>query len=126
MTPIIGTKNSNLASPLQMTGIDNLHAMGIKRKGMKIVLLDTGVDYRHPALGGGFERGHKIVGGYSFMDDSGALINGSDPFADCLHGVGGHGTHVTGELFPRACLDIRKPANCNRNRYDAALCRLCL
>lgn len=98
MTPIVGTKNSDLISALEMAGVDKLHALGIKGKGMKIAFLDTGVDYRHPALGGGFGHGYKIAGGYSFMNDAGELANSTDPFADCLSGVGGHGTHVSGIL----------------------------
>ncbi len=38
----------------KMVGIDKLHAAGIKGKGMKVAIIDTGVDYRHPSLGGGF------------------------------------------------------------------------
>jgi hypothetical protein len=53
MTPIVGTKNSNLASPLQMAGIDKLHAVGIRGKGMKIAFLDTG-SISPSGLGGGF------------------------------------------------------------------------
>lgn len=99
MTPIVGTRDSHLASALEMTGVDRLHALGIKGKGMKIAFLDTGVDYRHPALGGGFGPGYKIAGGYSFINDAGQLANSSDPFADCLQGVGGHGTHVSGRIY---------------------------
>ena len=33
-----------------MTGVDKLHARGIFGKGVKIALVDTGVDYTHPAV----------------------------------------------------------------------------
>lgn len=55
----------NLGSTLQMGGVDKLHALGIKGKGIKIGIIDTGVDYRHPALGNGFGPGFKIAGGYA-------------------------------------------------------------
>ncbi|KAH8901391.1 subtilisin-like protein [Thozetella sp. PMI_491] len=87
--------NGNLQSTLEMGGVDKLHALGIKGKGMKIGIVDTGIDYRHPALGGGFGPGFKVAGG-------GALINQTtepyvwdpDPLQTCL--VAGHGTHVAG------------------------------
>lgn len=84
----------NLASALQMGGVDKLHNLGIKGSGIKIGVVDTGVDYRHPALGAGFGPGHKIAGGYSFVLDNGTLANSSDPLATCYGG--GHGTHVSG------------------------------
>jgi hypothetical protein len=86
--PITPGADGNLASALQMGGIDKLHALGIKGKGVKIGIIDTGVDYRNPALGAGFGPGHKIAGGYSWIPE------GSDPLATCYGG--GHGTHVAG------------------------------
>jgi subtilisin family serine protease len=101
-SPILGRRQSatasggDLASSLEMGGVDKLHAKGIKGKGIKIGIIDTGVDYRHPALGGGFGPGFKIAGGYSFVNDNGTLTNGPDPLTTCISG--GHGTHVTGKL----------------------------
>ncbi|TVY93472.1 Minor extracellular protease [Lachnellula willkommii] len=86
----------NLGSSLQMGGVDKLHARGIKGKGIKIGVVDTGVDYRHPALGGGFGPGHKIAGGASFIMDDGNVANSTDPLTTCYGG--GHGTHVAGIL----------------------------
>jgi subtilisin family serine protease len=86
--------SGNLASALQMGGVDKLHALGIKGKGVKIGIIDTGVDYRHPALGGGFGPGYKIIGGHSFINDNGTVANSPDPLAPCFGGA--HGTHVAG------------------------------
>lgn len=61
-----------------------------------IVKIDTGIDYRHPALGAGFGPGKKIAGGYSFVLDNGTLSNSPDPLATCYGG--GHGTHVAGKF----------------------------
>lgn len=48
-------------------------------------IIDTGIDYLHPALGGGFGKGFKVIGGYDFVNGD------NDPMDD--HG---HGTHVAG------------------------------
>ena len=32
--------------------------------------IDTGVDYKHPTLGGGFGPGFKVVGGYDLVGDN--------------------------------------------------------
>ena len=54
-------------------------------KGVKVGVIDTGVDYLHEALGGGFGPGFKVAGGYDFVN------NKPDPLDD-----NGHGTHVAG------------------------------
>ena len=37
---------------------------------MTVAVIDTGVDYNNPALGGGFGPGAKVVAGYDFADNS--------------------------------------------------------
>lgn len=32
--------------------------------------IDTGIDYTHPSLGGGFGPGHKVIGGFDFVGDA--------------------------------------------------------
>jgi subtilisin family serine protease len=55
--------------------------------GVRVAVIDTGVDYTHFALGGGFGPGFKVAGGYDF-------VNGDpDPRDD-----NGHGTHVSGTI----------------------------
>lgn len=55
--------------------------------GQTIAVLDTGIDYTRPGLGGGFGPGNKVIGGYDFVDDD------SDPL-DTF----GHGTRVASVL----------------------------
>ena len=93
---VADSSKAKLGSALEMGGVDKLHRRGIKGKGIKIGIIDTGVDYRHPALGAGFGPDHKIVGGYSFVYDNGTLGESPDPFISCYGG--GHGTHVAGLL----------------------------
>jgi|GEM_PF-1526847 len=54
-------------------------------EGIVVAVIDTGVDYLHPALGGGIGPGFKVIGGYDFVDDD------ADPMDP-----NGHGTHVAG------------------------------
>jgi len=53
--------------------------------GQSVCIIDTGVDYNHPDLGGCFGAGCKVLNGTDFVN------NDQDPDDD--HG---HGTHVTG------------------------------
>lgn len=55
----------------------------ITGQGIKIGIMDTGVDYTHPDLGGCFGNNCKVTGGYDFVNKD------ADPKDD-----NGHGTHV--------------------------------
>ncbi|PBK73462.1 pyrolysin [Armillaria solidipes] len=79
-----------------LTGVDKLHAAGITGAGVKIGILDTGIDYTHPLLGGGFGPGFKVVGGYDLVGDNFDGMNAPVPDSDPLDQCEGHGTHVAG------------------------------
>jgi minor extracellular serine protease Vpr len=90
--------------------VQELH--GFTGKGIKVAVLDSGIDYTHAALGGSgdpadfanndptvIEPGTfptaKVVGGYDFVGSiwpNGALMPDPDPLDDGPGG--GHGTHV--------------------------------
>ncbi|CAE6539208.1 unnamed protein product [Rhizoctonia solani] len=96
---IDATAPKDVFSTHVMTGVDKLHAEGIFGKGVKIGIIDTGVDYNHPALGAGFGPGHKIIGGYDFVGDAYTGQPGTPaptPDNDPLDECNGHGTHVAG------------------------------
>jgi subtilisin family serine protease len=59
--------------------------LGNRGEGITVGIVDTGIDYNHPALGGGFGSAYKVLGGYDFVN------NDTDPVDD--HG---HGTHCAG------------------------------
>ena len=59
--------------------------------GQVIAVIDSGINYNHPSLGGGFGPGFKVVGGYDFVD------NDIDPMD-----TSGHGTEVAGVLAGNA------------------------
>ncbi|KAG5646298.1 hypothetical protein DXG03_003895 [Asterophora parasitica] len=102
---------------MYLQGVDKLHALGITGKGIKIGIIDTGIDYTHPALGGGIGKGKKVIGGYDFVGDNYDGTNTPVPGPDPLDQCGGHGTHVAGIIGanPGNAFDISGVA------YDASL-----
>lgn len=56
-----------------------VHADGNQGEGVKVGILDTGIDHRHPDLDGNF------AGGYNFIDNNTRIMDDN-----------GHGTHVAG------------------------------
>ncbi|KAI9147171.1 kilbournase [Paramyrothecium foliicola] len=91
-TSVIRGANYTIDYNLKSAGVDYLHARGVKGKGVKIAIIDSGVDYNHPALGGGFGPGKKIAFGRNYVNDGQG--GPEDPIAACSDG--GHGTHVAG------------------------------
>jgi len=69
-----------------MAQVDRLRAQGITGKGVKVGIVDSGVDFHHPALGGCFGPGCLISYGRDFYE------NKTEPYDNC----NGHGTHVAG------------------------------
>jgi hypothetical protein len=58
---------------------------GATGSNVRVAVIDTGIDYTHPDLGGCFGAGCRVAGGFDFAN------NDADPFDD-----NGHGTHVAG------------------------------
>lgn len=58
---------------------------GVTGAGLRVGIIDTGIDYDHAAFGAGFGPGHRVAGGYDYANTD------PDPWDD--HG---HGTHVAG------------------------------
>ncbi|EJT73754.1 hypothetical protein GGTG_07610 [Gaeumannomyces tritici R3-111a-1] len=85
-------------SPHGATGVAAVHALGHRGAGVRIAVVDSGVDYNHPSLGGGFGPGFKVEGGFDFVGDNwdpkrdGQTYKPDDDPMDC----NGHGTHVAG------------------------------
>jgi len=68
---------------LDLIGAESLHQLNILGEGTAVAIIDTGVDYLHPTLGGGLIPNAKVVYGLDTGD-------GDDDPMDCL----GHGTAV--------------------------------
>lgn len=63
------------------------HDASILGTGVKIAILDTGIDYSHPELSPVFQSG------ISFVQDENGVVSNPDPMDDSSSG---HGTHVAG------------------------------
>jgi len=87
-----------LFTAIQMTGADIAQSeLGYTGAGVKVAVMDTGIDYDHPDLGGCFGDGCRVAYGWDLVgDDFSAGVNDTrvpDPDPD---DCGGHGTHVAG------------------------------
>ncbi|ORX94412.1 subtilisin-like protein [Basidiobolus meristosporus CBS 931.73] len=98
-----GSLPSNLiASPHVMTGVDKVHEQ-LKNvgTGIRVGVIDTGIDYTHPALGGCFGKNCRVQFGYDYVGDAyngdDSTIHGDNDPKDCQ----GHGTHVAGIIGAR-------------------------
>ncbi|KAI8142150.1 peptidase S8/S53 domain-containing protein [Fennellomyces sp. T-0311] len=99
-------ENFHLLSSHTQTQVDRVrNELGYTGEGILVGIIDTGVDYNHPALGGGFGEGYKVRYGKDMIGDMYLLENpeigrqpDDDPMESCKVGSAGqgHGTHVAG------------------------------
>jgi len=92
--PILATPETY--PPHVQTNITDLHRLNILGQGVKVAIIDSGVDCTHPALGGGFGPGKKISFGLDLVGDkfngTNDPVRSGNPCTKC----GLHGTHVSG------------------------------
>jgi minor extracellular serine protease Vpr len=85
-----------LQTALAMTGADVARSeLGLTGRGIRVAVMDTGIDYHHPDLGGCFGPGCRVEVGWDFVGDAFDGTNLPMPDSnpdDC----NGHGTHVAG------------------------------
>jgi subtilisin family serine protease len=102
-----------MTSTLAMTGADFAqNVLGLSGRGIKVGIVDTGIDYDHPDLGGNGVMSpspggpsvnfpsKRVIKGYDFVGDNynaagtgDQLVPHPDPWPD---DCAGHGTHVSG------------------------------
>jgi len=94
------TADPELATAVAMTGADVVQSeLGYTGRGIRVAVLDTGIDFDHPDLGGCFGPSCRVEVGYDFVGDA---FNFSDPTANVPNpdpipdDCNGHGTHVAG------------------------------
>ncbi|PEL09930.1 S8 family serine peptidase [Bacillus sp. AFS017336] len=95
---------SNVGNYTPYDALDRLHAEGFTGKGIKIGILDTGIDYNHPDLKDAYKGGYDFVNNdndpmettYADWKKSGQseFISGSAYYTE-------HGTHVAGIIGGR-------------------------
>jgi len=76
-----------------VVGADRVHASGNTGVGIKIAMIDTGMDYAHPELAGSF------AGGHNFYENNGDVTD-----------TEGHGTLVAGVMIAKGLLPSEGPA----------------
>jgi subtilisin family serine protease len=95
--------NPDLYTALTMTGADVAQSeLGYTGVGIKVAVMDTGIDYDHPDLSGCFGPGCRVAYGYDLVGDDFNADSTSPSYSpipvpdddpdDCQ----GHGTHVAG------------------------------
>jgi subtilisin family serine protease len=84
------------------------HRMNLTGKGQSICVIDTGINYSHPDLGGCYGNNNasskcKVLGGMDYCsDDANCVSEDSDPLD-----VNGHGTHVAGIAAANGSLGLK-------------------
>ncbi|WP_374019295.1 S8 family serine peptidase [Paenibacillus thiaminolyticus] len=86
--------------------------LGLEGKGIKVGVLDTGVDYNHPSLKGAYIRGYDLVG--DTPDPMETRPDKSKPIIDGKEYHTTHGTHVAGTIAGRGNHD--KPGDSGKVR----------
>lgn len=101
--PTTKVSDPELATALAMTGADIAQSeLGYTGAGVRVAIMDTGIDYHHSDLGGCFGPACRVFKGYDFVGDA---FN-ADPTSPSYNPVPvpdedpddcqGHGTHVAG------------------------------
>jgi subtilisin family serine protease len=108
----VGDYELDLSETVPYTGAADVQANGVDGTGIKVAVLDSGIDYTHAALGGSGDPADyaandptvvepgtfptaKVVGGYDFVGSdwpNGPEVPDPDPIDDGTEA--GHGTHV--------------------------------
>jgi minor extracellular serine protease Vpr len=90
---------ADLITAVKQTGVDVAqNELGLTGRGIRVGVIDTGVDYNHPDLGGCFGPGCRVEKGFDFVgdafnaDDAVPIVTPDPDPDDCA----GHGTHVAG------------------------------
>jgi subtilisin family serine protease len=85
--------DADVNTPHVMTQVDKLRNEGYTGKGLRVAVVDTGIDYNHPALGGCFGPGCLVSYGRDLVGvNYPETVEPTNDPMDCQ----GHGTHVAG------------------------------
>ncbi|KAF9977319.1 hypothetical protein BGZ73_006360 [Actinomortierella ambigua] len=120
--------NALVTNSLKLASVDRVHSeLGLTGEGIKVGVIDTGIDYTHPALGGCFGKGCKVAFGWDFVGDDFTGTSTPKPSSD-PRDCAGHGTHVAGTIAangsivkgvaPNAILGAYRVIGCNGSTTD--------
>ncbi|MEH7335328.1 S8 family serine peptidase [Neobacillus drentensis] len=98
--PVKETKGQGMADERSFLKVDQLHQEGYTGKGIKVAVLDTGIDYNHPDLKDAYK------GGYDFVDNDNDpmettyadWVKAGKPGGNAAAYITEHGTHVSGTI----------------------------
>ena len=97
-------EQTDLFTAITMTGADIAqNTLGYTGAGVRVAVIDTGIDYTHPDLGGCFGAGCRVEQGYDFVGDAFDNATNRTPVPDPdPMDCNGHGTHVSGIIGAKA------------------------
>lgn len=93
--------SSRMVTSTPLVGVDKLRNEGITGEGIKVGVIDTGIDYNHPDLKDNYK------GGYDYIDDDSDpmettyddwIESGEEEYAGTSSYYTYHGTHVAGTI----------------------------
>ena len=88
-------------APLTLIGAQQAWNKGLTGKGVKVGVIDTGVDYEHPDLKNAYKGGYDSVDKDFDPYEDRPLSVDEDPYGTGFEGTS-HGTHVSGTIVGRA------------------------
>ena len=101
--PVTEQPSPELATAIDMTGARIAQTeLSLTGAGIKVAVMDTGIDWNHPDLGGCFGSGCRVATGYDFVGDDFNADQASAAYQPVPHpdtnpdDCNGHGTHVSG------------------------------
>ncbi|MEO8259419.1 MAG: S8 family serine peptidase [Acidobacteriota bacterium] len=93
---------ADMVTAIRMTGADIAQSsLGLIGRHVTVAVMDTGIDYQHPDLGGCFGPNCRVAGGFDLVGDD-YNAGSADPAKRVPHpdpdpdDCNGHGTHVSG------------------------------
>lgn len=87
--PLLNYQVDAFSTPTMSAISATAAAYGFVGAGQTVAVIDSGIAWDHPALGGGFGTSYRVVGGWDFTEENDAV-----PYDDAPGGS--HGTHVAG------------------------------
>ena len=134
-TPEISSGGSapDLATAIAMTGADLAqNTLGLTGAGVKVAIMDTGVDIDHPDLGGSGVNGStafpslRVTHGYDFVgnafnaDPASPSYNPNPLPGGIPDDCAGHGTHVAGIVGANGAVTFGTTGECGRDHASAS------